>query len=93
MEYHKTKDRLHVMNLLGHRNVENILIYTQLISYESDEYHFAVAKSVDEARKLLEEGFEYVRQKDDLVLVQEKKVVSKRGNSDRERLFTSENYD
>ena len=73
MEYHKTRDILHVMNLLGHRNIENTLIYTQLISYESDEYHSAVAKSVDEARKLVEDGFEYVCQKDDLVLFRKRK--------------------
>jgi len=73
MEYHKTRDILHVMSLLGHRNIENILIYTQLISYESDEYHSAVAKSVDEARKLVEEGFDYVCQKDDLMLFRKRK--------------------
>jgi integrase len=31
MEYHKTRDILHVMNLLGHRNIESTLVYTQLI--------------------------------------------------------------
>jgi site-specific recombinase XerC len=46
MEYHKTRDILHVMNLLGHRNIESTLVYTQLISFESDEFHSAVAKTV-----------------------------------------------
>jgi hypothetical protein len=68
MEYHKTRDILHVMNLLGHRNIESTLVYTQLISFESDEFHSAVAKTVDEARKLLEGGFDYVCQKDDIML-------------------------
>jgi len=68
MEYHKTRDILHVMNLLGHRNIESTLVYTQLISFESDEYHSAVANTVEEARKLLEQGFEYVCQKDDIML-------------------------
>jgi integrase len=31
MEYYKTKDILHVMRLLGHKNIKNTLIYTQLI--------------------------------------------------------------
>ena len=35
--------------------------------------HSAVAKSVDEARKLVEEGFEYVCQKDDLMLFRKRK--------------------
>jgi hypothetical protein len=39
--------------LLGHRNIESTLVYTQLISFESDEYHSAVASTVEEARKLL----------------------------------------
>lgn len=66
-------DILHVMNLLGHRNIESTLIYTQLISFESDEYHSAVANVVEEVRKLLEEGFEYVCQKDDIMLFRKRK--------------------
>jgi integrase len=73
MEYHKTRDILHVMNLLGHRNIESTSVYTHLISTEGDEYHSAVAKTVDEARKLLEEGFEYVCQKDDVMLFRKRK--------------------
>jgi len=60
MEYHKTKDILRVMRRLGHRNIQNTLIYTQLIHFESDEYHSAVADTVDEVKKLIEGGFEYV---------------------------------
>jgi integrase len=73
MEYHRTRDILHVMNLLGHKNIESTLVYTQLISFESDEYHSAVAKTVDEARKLLEEGFDFVCQKDDIMLFKKRK--------------------
>jgi hypothetical protein len=64
---------LHVMNLLGHRNIENTLVYTQLVSFESDDYHSAVANTVEEARKLLEQGFEYVCQKDDIMLFRKRK--------------------
>lgn len=59
-EYAKTKDILHVMKLLGHRKIENTLIYTQLINFESNEYHSKVAETVDEARQLIESGFEHV---------------------------------
>ena len=38
----------------------NTLIYTQLINFEGDEYHSATAKTVEEARQLIEAGFEYV---------------------------------
>jgi hypothetical protein len=60
MEYAKTKDILHVMKMLGHRNIQNTLLYTQLISFESDQYHSATAKTVQDAQKLIEAGFEYV---------------------------------
>jgi hypothetical protein len=61
------------MNLLGHRNIESTLVYAQLISFESDEYYSAVATTVDQAKKLLEEGFEYVCQKDDIMLFRKRK--------------------
>ena len=73
MEYHRTSDILHVMHILGYENIKNTLVYTHLIDFEGDEYHSAVAKSVEEARKLLEEGFEYVCQKDDLMLFRKRK--------------------
>jgi hypothetical protein len=60
MEYHKTKDLLHVQQLLGHRDIKTTLLYTQLVSFESDEWHSSTAKTTDEAQKLIESGFEYV---------------------------------
>lgn len=59
-EYAKTKDILHVMKMLGHRNIQNTLIYTQLVNFESEDYHSATANTVEEARKLIEAGFTYV---------------------------------
>ena len=38
------------MRLLGHKNIANTLIYTQLVELEGDEYNSAVANSVGEAR-------------------------------------------
>jgi integrase len=61
MEYHKTKNILHVKRLLGHRKLENTEIYTHLIDFESDEWHMATAQNLDEEKKLIEAGFEYVR--------------------------------
>lgn len=60
MEYHKTKDILHVMKILGHKNIKNTLIYTQLIDVEGDEYVSKVAWTMEEAQKLVEAGFDYV---------------------------------
>jgi hypothetical protein len=36
------------------------LLYTQLTSFESDEFHSATAKTVKEAQKLIKAGFEFV---------------------------------
>ena len=60
MEYAKTKDILHVMQLLGHKNIKNTLKYTQLINFETDEYTCKVTKTLKEASQLIEAGFEYV---------------------------------
>lgn len=60
IEYHKTRDILHVMQLLGHRNIKNTLIYTQLIDVKSDEYVCKTAETIEEAAKLIEAGFDHV---------------------------------
>jgi hypothetical protein len=61
MEYYKTKDILHVMTILGHKNIKNTLIYTHLVKFaEKDEYISKVAHSVEEACELIDKGFEYV---------------------------------
>mgnify|MGYP003865022141 CR=1 FL=1 len=73
MEYHKTRDILHVMRLLGHKNVKNTLIYTQLIDVRSDEYVCKTAETVDEAAKLIEAGFEYVCEIDGVKLFRKRK--------------------
>ena len=60
MEYHKTRDILHVMELLGHKRIQNTLKYTHLINFKDDEYVCRVAKSEKEIAKLIEAGFEHV---------------------------------
>lgn len=46
MEYHKTKDILHVMKVLGHKNINNALMYTQLVDFADDEYTVRVATTL-----------------------------------------------
>ena len=63
IEYHRTKDILYVMQFLGHRNLQHTLIYIQLeqlLLDTKDEYHVKVTSKVDEAKTLIEIGFEYV---------------------------------
>ena len=60
MEYHKTKDILHVKQILGHKSINSTLLYTQLISFKENEYHVKVAHNTDEACNLIKSGFQYV---------------------------------
>ena len=74
MEYHKTKDLLHVKALLGHKDLRTTLRYTQLLeSLENDEYHCKTAKTIQEASNLIENGFEYVTEMDGLKLFRKRK--------------------
>ncbi len=73
MLYHKTKDILHVKQQLGHKRLENTLIYTHLINFEEDEFHARTAKTIEEACKLVESGFEYVTEMEGVKLFRKPK--------------------
>ena len=75
MEFHKTKNILHIKRLLGQNKLENTKIYTHLISFENDEWHVTTPKSLEEESKLLEAGFEYVRysDKDEVAIYRKRK--------------------
>ena len=59
-EYHKTRDILHVKEILGHRSLDNTMKYTELISFKDDEYSVRIAHTEEEACQLLETGYDYV---------------------------------
>jgi len=61
------------MKLLGHGRIENTLIYTQLVDFETDDYHSATEETIDEAKKLVEAGFEYVCTHEDYMLFRKRK--------------------
>lgn len=48
------------MRLLGHRNINNTLIYTRLLDFKEDDYIARIAHSEQEVCQLIESGFEYV---------------------------------
>ncbi|MCW3976478.1 MAG: hypothetical protein NWE77_00935 [Candidatus Bathyarchaeota archaeon] len=75
IEYHRTKDILHVKRLLGHKKLENTEICTHLIDFESDEWHVVHAKNLKDETKLIEAGFEYIRysQEDDVAIYRKRK--------------------
>jgi len=61
------------MNILGHKNIKNTLIYTHLIEFQDDEYTCKVAKNLDKACKLVEAGFEYVTEMDNIKIFRKRK--------------------
>jgi len=64
MEYHRTKDILHVQRFLGHKNIQNTLIYIDLeakmFTNSNEGFTTRVAQNTGEACSLIESGFEYV---------------------------------
>lgn len=75
--YHQTKDILYVMNFLGNKNINNTLIYIQLeqalFQRENEEFICKTAKTIDDARVLIELGFEYVCEIDGVQLFRKRK--------------------
>lgn len=49
------------------------MIYTRLIDLETDDYDSATVDSVDQARKLIEAGFEYVCTHNETMLFRKRK--------------------
>lgn len=64
LEYHKTKDIIHVQQILGHKSINNTMIYINLeraiFKETNDEFTVRATSSVEEACKFIEVGFEYV---------------------------------
>lgn len=68
MEYHRTKDILQVMRMLGHKSITNSLKYTQLVDFQNDDYVCKAAKTLTETSQLIEAGFEYVTEMEEVKL-------------------------
>jgi integrase len=74
MLYHKTRDILFVKQQMGHRKLESTLVYVQLVNFPNDdEYYSAIATTIDEARKLVENGYDFVCDIDGIKLFRKRK--------------------
>ena len=77
MEYHCTRGIIHVMKFLGHRDIRNTMRYIDIadhvFKYKADEYTTRVAANVKGARALLEAGFEYVMDRDGVMIFRKRK--------------------
>jgi integrase len=65
MEYHKTKDIMHVKYVLGHKKIESTMIYINieqaLYLADTDEWTHKVSHSLEEEGQLIEANFTLVR--------------------------------
>jgi len=71
--YFQTKNILLVKKLLGHKKIENTMKYTQLVSFSDTEFEVATAQSLEEAKQVLGAGFDYVAEKDGIMLFRKPK--------------------
>jgi len=73
MEYHKTKDILHVKTTLGHKYIGSTMTYINLESaifhITNEEYTCKTAENTNEATQLIENGFEYVTTTPDALML------------------------
>ena len=65
MEYHSTKDIMHVRAILGHKNINSTLIYINIeetmFNNNVDEWITKVAHDVEEETQLVNVGYQLVR--------------------------------
>jgi integrase len=65
MEYHKTKDILHVKYILGHKDIKSTMVYINLeqalFTMDTDEWTTIVIHSIEEETKVINANFQLVR--------------------------------
>lgn len=75
-EYHRTT--LHIMHLLGHKRIQNTLIYTQLVYFNDQDGHVCnAAKTAYETKTLIESGFEYICKMENIRLFRKRKCKAR----------------
>jgi len=78
MEYHKTKDPYHVKKVLGHQGMKSTELYINIEQAvfeedENEEFIIKIAETRDEIKALLEVGFKYICEKEDLMYFRKRK--------------------
>ena len=77
MEYHKTHDIMHVKQILGHKNIESTMVYINieqvLFEEATEEFHVKATSDPKEIKELIEVGFQYVCEKNDLMFFRKRK--------------------
>jgi len=61
------------MRLPNHKNIKNTLVYTELVTFENDDCVCKVATTVKEAVELIETGYAYICEMDNVKLFRKRK--------------------
>jgi integrase len=77
MEYHETKDIIHVKNFLGHKNIQNTMIYINieqaLYLTENDKWISKASTNIKTDQQLIDAGFEYITERNGTKLYRKRK--------------------
>ncbi len=68
---------LAVKKPLGHKRIENTMKYISMINFKDDEFEVATATTVEQAKKVLSDRFDYVTEKNGIMLFRRPKRFSK----------------
>lgn len=60
MLYAQTQNILLIKKLLGHKNINSTMKYVQLVPFKDNEFDTATAIEIEDAKKLVGAGFEFV---------------------------------
>jgi len=71
--YHQTRNILLVKEMLGHKKLETVMVYVRLLNLGEEEFTSAIAKTLNEACKLIEDGYEYVCEMDSVKIFRKRK--------------------
>jgi hypothetical protein len=62
--------------LLGHKRIENTMKYTIMIHFKDDEFEVTTVITVDKAKQVLSAGFDYVTEKNGIMIFRKPKRFS-----------------
>jgi len=76
--YYQTKDILHIREFLGHKRLGSTLIYINIENAlfhngAPEEFYVEIARTSKEIEGVLEVGFEYICEKDNLLFFRKRK--------------------
>ena len=77
MLYHRTKDPHYVQHFLGHKSLKSTEIYINIehtiFEPSNDEFTVKVVEKAEDVKSLLEVGFEWVGEKENLIFLRKRK--------------------